>query len=61
MYEKFEELLKENNVTVAEVSKATGIRQSTLSNWKRRKGNLNVVNTQKIADFFGVTTKELFE
>jgi transcriptional regulator with XRE-family HTH domain len=56
VYEKFEQLLKERNVTASEVSKATGIKQATLSNWKKRKGNLNIPNTIKIANYFGVST-----
>ena len=56
MYEKCEQLLKERNVTASEVSKATGIKQATLSNWKKRKGNLNIPNTIKIANYFGVST-----
>ena len=56
MYERFIKLLTEKNLTVAEVSKATGIKQSTFSNWKKRKGNLNVPNTIKIANYFGVST-----
>ena len=37
MYSKFEELLKENGVTAYEVAKATGIPNSTFSDWKRGK------------------------
>ena len=37
MYEKFEELLKENESTPYRVSKATGIATATLSDWKNGK------------------------
>lgn len=36
MYEVFEQLLQKFGVTAYQVSKATGIPQSTLSNWKAR-------------------------
>ena len=36
MYEVFEILLQKFNVTTYQVSKATGISQSTFSNWKSR-------------------------
>ena len=36
MYEIFRQLLKAKGLTVADVSKGTGISQSTLSNWKKR-------------------------
>lgn len=37
MYEIFEGLLQKFNVTTYQVSKATGIIQSTFSNWKARR------------------------
>lgn len=55
MYSIFERLLKERGVTVAEVSRATGIAQTTMSNWKKRNNMLNPRNLQKIADYFGVS------
>lgn len=55
MYEIFEMLCQQNGVTVAEVSRNTGISQSTLSNWKRRRNNISAENAKKLADYFGVT------
>ena len=55
MYEIFERLLRERNVTTADVSRATGIAQGTFSNWKKRKNILSPALLQKIADFFGVS------
>lgn len=55
MYEVFEMLCQQKGVTVAEVSRSTGISQSTLSNWKKRRNNLSAENAKKIADYFGVT------
>ena len=37
MYEVFEKLLQKFGVTTYQVSKATGISQSTFSNWKQRR------------------------
>ena len=59
MYQRFEKLLKEHGVTAADVSKATGINQSTLSNWKHRDTNLSIQNAVKIADYFGIKLDDL--
>ena len=55
MYEVFEKLLEERNLTVAEVSRATGISQSTFSNWKSRRNKLSAANAIKLSSFFNVT------
>ena len=55
MYEIFEQLLQKYGVTSYQVSKATGISQSTLSNWKSRRNLLRPDKAQKIADYFGVS------
>lgn len=55
MYEIFEQLLLKFNVTAYQVSKATGVSQSTLSSWKTRKNLISPDKGQKIADYFGVT------
>ena len=55
MYEIFERLLQSRNVTAYQVSKATGISQSTLSDWKKGRSVPKMDKMQKIADFFGVT------
>lgn len=59
MYEIYKRLLEERNVTTADVCKATGISQSTMSNWKKRNNALSVKNAQKVADYFGVTIEYL--
>ena len=59
MYSIFESLLELHHVTVADVSRATGINQSTLSNWKKRNNLISGKNAQKIADFFGVSVDYL--
>jgi transcriptional regulator with XRE-family HTH domain len=55
MWEIFEGLLKRDGVSIAEVSRATGISQSVFSNWKKRNSKLSAENAMKIADYFGVT------
>lgn len=59
MYEVFEQLLQKFNVTTYQVSKATGISQSTLSNWKARRNLISGKNAQLIADYFGVSVDYL--
>ena len=54
MYEIFEQLLQKYGVTAYKVSKETGVKQSTLSDWKKGRSTPKVSNLQKIADYFGV-------
>ena len=55
MYEVFEQLLQKFGVSTADVCKATGIGQSTMSNWKSRRNLISGKNAQKIADYFHVS------
>ncbi|MDN8591920.1 helix-turn-helix domain-containing protein [Paenibacillus sp. 11B] len=55
MYEIFELLLKEHNVTAYRVAKETGITTATLTSWKQGKYTPKQEKLQKIADYFGVT------
>ena len=55
MYEIFEQLLQKYGVTSYQVSKATGISQSTISNWKARRNLLSPDKAKLIADYFGVS------
>ena len=55
MYDIFVRLLADRGVTTADVCKATGISQSTLSNWKKRNNILSPALLGKIADYFGVS------
>lgn len=59
MYEVFEQLLQKYRVTTYQVSKATGIAQSTFSSWKTRKNLISGEKAKKIADYFGVTVDYL--
>lgn len=55
MYEIFLKLLKERGVKASDVSKATGIPQSTFSDWKKGRSAPKDEKLQKIADYFGVS------
>lgn len=59
MYEIFEQLLRTFDVTAADVCKATGIGQSTISNWKNRRNLISGKNAQLIADYFNVSVDYL--
>lgn len=59
MYEVFEKLLAQKKVKVAEVVAATGIAQSTFSDWKSGRSKPKQPKMQKIADYFGVTVDYL--
>lgn len=64
MYERYLELLKQHNLTTYQVSKATGIPESTLSMWKSRQdknAKLSVDNIKKLADYFGVPIEYFLE
>ena len=54
MYEKFMKLLKRNGKTVYQVCKETGIPESTLYMWKRRKGNASIKTMVILAKYFNV-------
>ena len=54
MYETFARLMEERRLTPYKVAKATGISQSTLSDWKCGKSSPKVDKLQTLADFFGV-------
>lgn len=61
MYEIFEQLLEKFGVTTYQVSKATGISQSTFSNWKSRRNILSPEKLQMIADYFHVSIDYLMK
>ena len=54
MYELYEKLLKKRNVRSADVSRATGISTSTLTDWKKGRSQIKADKIQKIADYFKV-------
>lgn len=55
MYEIFEKLLKEKNIKVADVTRATGIASSTFTDWKKGRYTPKQDKLEKIADYFGVS------
>ena len=61
MYKKYEKLLEERGETSYQVSKATGVGQNTLSNWKTGRSQPKVDKLQKIAGHFGVPVSYFLE
>jgi len=61
LYSKYEELLKKSGETSYQVSKATGVGQNTLSNWKTGRSQPKIGKLQKIADHFGVPVTYFLE
>lgn len=54
MYEIFEKLCKDRNITPYRVAKDTGISTATLSNWKAGRSTPKTDKLQLIADYFDV-------
>ena len=59
MYEIFEKLMSERGLTHYKVSKATGVSQSSLSDWRLGKGVPGAKTLSKLAEFFGVSVDYL--
>lgn len=59
-YSYFEHLLKLNNTTVYRVAKATGIPNSTFTDWKNGRSVPKADKLVRIADFFGVSLDVFF-
>lgn len=60
MYEYYEQLLRLKGLTTADVSAATGIKEATISMWKKRNNTLNAELLLKLAKFFGVPMEYFF-
>ena len=54
MFGKIEKLMTERGITAYQVSKDTGIAQSSLSDWKAGKSKPGVENLLILARYFGV-------
>ena len=54
LYKKYEELLRITGKTSYQVSKDTGIAQSTISDWKTGRSNTKLEKLQILADYFCV-------
>ena len=59
MYEIYQRLLDEKHLKNADISRATGISNMTLSDWKHGKTTPKQDKLQKIADYFGVSLEYL--
>lgn len=59
MYDVFARLMKSKGCTAYQVSKATGIAQSTLSDWKSGKSTPKSDKIKTLAEYFGVTPEYL--
>ncbi|MGN1047192.1 MAG: helix-turn-helix domain-containing protein [Eubacteriales bacterium] len=58
-YANYEKILKVKNLTSYQVSKATGIAPSTLSDWKRGRSVPKADKMKRIAEFLGVGIEQL--
>ncbi len=54
MYKRYERLLRDSGKTSYQVSKDTGIAQSTLSEWKSGRSKPKADKLKILADYFGV-------
>lgn len=61
MYKKYEELLLKTGKTSYQVSKDTGIAQSTLSDWKNGVSVPKVDKLLILANYFGVPVSYFLE
>lgn len=59
MYERYLELLEENNCKSADVARETKIHPSTFTDWKKGKSSPKIDKLQKIAEFFNVNIEWL--
>ena len=57
--EKIFEMLKTKGMTQKELSKLTGIAESSISDWKRKKTNPSSQNILKISKALGIAPDEL--
>ncbi len=60
-YSNYEKLLKIKNTTSYKVAKATGIANSTLSDWKKGRSVPKTDKLRLIADYFGVELERLLD
>ena len=59
MYEIYLKLLEERGLRTADVCRETGISQTTMANWKKRRSKLGTKNALLLAQFFGVSVEYL--
>ena len=58
-YDVFKDLCRKKGVTPSEVSRATGVATSTLTEWKKGRYVPKADKLAKIADYFGVSVEYL--
>lgn len=61
MYKKFQSLLDKTNKTPYQVSKDTGVSQSTLSDWKNGRSKPKFDKLMILAKYFGVPVEYFAE
>jgi len=61
MYDKYLALLEKTGETTYQVSKATGISQSSLSDYKTGRSKPKTKNLKKLAEHFGVAIDYLID
>lgn len=59
MYEKFNYVIKEKELTAYAVAKATGLSPTVFSDWKSGKSSPKVDKLKKIADYLDIPLDEL--
>lgn len=60
-YDRFSELCKRARVTPAKVAESIGIKKSTMYMWKKQGTTPKYDTVKKLADYFGVTTDDLYD
>lgn len=55
MYDIFEELLKSRGMTIYKFCKETGVSESTIYTWKKKRTKCNSKLQKIVCDYFGVT------
>ena len=61
MYEIIERLAEDRGMTIAQVARASGVSEATLSMMKKRGTRLSIVNAVKVARVLNVDVNELVE
>ena len=61
MYNKIEKAMRETGVSSYQVSKDTGIAQSSLSDWKTGRSNPKLDKLKILADYFDVPIEYFLE
>ena len=61
MYEKFEKLLADKNVTAYRVAKDLDMPRSAFSGWKNGRSTPKIETLQKIADYFDVPVAYFYD